>query len=162
MIFIRNYLIWGAVKSVISVIFRAIYKVLVFFHLHLTLFCAVLGAVLEIAFGIVLDNDVSFAVFHVIMCLTLVYALVATVYKITVGGGKKPDKKERTAEIVQPPIELPASEAATEKPRYYRVKQNPKYVMAEFNDRYELYLESETGLTHIRTDYKGAHYGRNL
>ena len=39
-------------------------------------------------------------------------------------------------------------------PKYYAVKQNKNYVMAEYQDRYELYLKTPNGLSKIRTDYK--------
>ncbi len=39
-------------------------------------------------------------------------------------------------------------------PKYFRVKQNPNYVMAEYEDRYELYKLSEKGMERVRTDYK--------
>ena len=42
-----------------------------------------------------------------------------------------------------------------EQPRYFRVRQNPNYVMAEYSDRYELYLITPNGLKLTRTDYKG-------
>lgn len=35
-----------------------------------------------------------------------------------------------------------------------RVKQNPKYVMAEYPDRYELYYQTQKGYRYIKTDYK--------
>ncbi len=43
---------------------------------------------------------------------------------------------------------------AVEKPVYYRVKQNPNYVMAEYTDRYELYKKTESGLVKVRVDKK--------
>ena len=46
---------------------------------------------------------------------------------------------------------LPPPEAP---PVYYRVAQNPKYVMAEYVDRVELYYETPRGLKYVRTDYK--------
>ncbi len=46
---------------------------------------------------------------------------------------------------------LPPPEAP---PVYYRVAQNPKYVMAEYSDRVELYYETPRGLKYVRTDYK--------
>jgi len=50
-----------------------------------------------------------------------------------------------------PPVVIPVE---PEKPVYYRVKQNPDYVMAEYSDRYELYKITGGGLTKIRTDFK--------
>ncbi len=46
---------------------------------------------------------------------------------------------------------LPPPEAP---PVYFRVAQNPKYVMAEYADRVELYYETPRGLKYVRTDYK--------
>ena len=45
-----------------------------------------------------------------------------------------------------PPVE--------EKPKYFRVKQNPNYVMAEYSDRYELFQITQQGLKSVRVDYK--------
>lgn len=39
-------------------------------------------------------------------------------------------------------------------PQYYRVKQNPKYVFAEYADRYELFYDNGYNLAKVRTDYK--------
>ena len=39
-------------------------------------------------------------------------------------------------------------------PQYFLVKQNPNYIMAEFEDRYELYEKTDKGLVKIRTDQK--------
>ena len=39
-------------------------------------------------------------------------------------------------------------------PSYYRVNQNPRYIVAEFPDRYELYYEEDNGMKYVRTDYK--------
>ena len=39
-------------------------------------------------------------------------------------------------------------------PIYSKVRQNNNYIMAEFEDRYELYFNSEKGLIRVRTDYK--------
>ena len=41
-----------------------------------------------------------------------------------------------------------------EKPKYFKVKQNPNYIMAEYMDRYELLVKTESGLKLVRTDYK--------
>ena len=39
-------------------------------------------------------------------------------------------------------------------PRYYAVSQNKQYVMAEYRDRYELYLKKDGKLFRVRTDLK--------
>ena len=39
-------------------------------------------------------------------------------------------------------------------PIYFAVKQDPRYVFAEYEDRYELYLKTESGLKYVKTDMK--------
>ena len=46
--------------------------------------------------------------------------------------------------------------AKQEAPKYFRVAQNPKYVMTEYSDRVELFYESPRGLKYVRTDYKNS------
>lgn len=43
---------------------------------------------------------------------------------------------------------------ATVYPKYYSVRQNRDYVMAEYEDRYELFVKRDGGLQKVRTDYK--------
>ena len=50
-----------------------------------------------------------------------------------------------------PPIAPPTD---AKYPQYFVVKQNPKYIMAEFSDRYELYEKTAHGLVKVRTDPK--------
>ena len=97
-------------------------------------------------------------VFQVALVLSIIYAIVATLRKAL--GIDKKVKKSKGVQIVQPqeekvqPIKEQSVPQTVEKPRYFSVKQNPNYVMAEFNDRYELYLKTKDGLEKIRTDYK--------
>jgi len=53
---------------------------------------------------------------------------------------------------VQPSAQVAAERV--EEPKYFRVKQNPDLVMAEYGDRYELYKISGGSLVKIRTDFK--------
>ncbi len=46
------------------------------------------------------------------------------------------------------------TKTAGEEPKYFRVKNNPNYVMAEYSDRYELYQITNGKLTKVRTDFK--------
>ena len=39
-------------------------------------------------------------------------------------------------------------------PKYFRVKQNPNFVMAEYADRFELFKILDGQLVRIRIDYK--------
>ncbi len=45
-------------------------------------------------------------------------------------------------------------------PRYFAVRQNKDYIMAEYADRYELYLKDRYGLKKIRIDYKNGENAR--
>ncbi|MBQ8197103.1 MAG: hypothetical protein IJZ73_03490 [Clostridia bacterium] len=55
------------------------------------------------------------------------------------------------AEIIPENVSVPAP---SQVPVYFTVKQNPNYVMAEFSDRFELYLKTKKGLQKVRVDYK--------
>ncbi len=165
MLLVKNRLIFGAIKTVFGAIFKTIYGILGLFSLQPLVFCAVAGALLEIAFRAVSGSDAGFILFHLILCLCVLYAVLRTVYRL-LGLGRKKIKRRERAQIlsdfeereerdnVSPPAHSPEP-PREERPRYYRVKQNPKYVMAEFHDRFELYLETDGSLQYIRTDYKG-------
>lgn len=187
MLFVKNRLIFGAIKTVLGTIFKAIYKILSVFNLQPLIFCAVAGALLEIAFQAISGSNAGFIFFHLLLCLCVLYAVLRTIY-VLLGFVRRKQKRRERAQILsdfdgntspQPQpyreetVGLNAGyaqggmvqgggnyaalqpEIKPEKPKYYRVRQNPKYVMAEFADRYELYLETNGSLQYIRTDYKG-------
>ena len=172
MLFVKRYLIIGYIKNAIKTVATVVFKILCLFHLQLTLLCAVFGCILEIAFGIVLKNKITFTIFHLIIALTIIYAIIKTLSVILGFDRRKKNKKKNTAEIVnkepkknkvkdnQPIIEEvkeveKIEEKNIDKPKYFRVKQNPKYVMAEYIDRYELFYDTGNGYKYVRTDYKG-------
>lgn len=169
MLFVKRYLVLGIIKKIVTAVAKIIYKILSLFHLEFTLLCVVLGCVLEIANGTVSKSKTSLIVFHVILASTVVYAFLRTL-----GIGKRPksEKKERKEKQTAPDekqtkqieeversfnekIVENAIEKTEEQPKYFRVKQNPKYVMAEYTDRYELFLDTGSGYEYVRTDYKG-------
>ena len=183
MLFVKNRLVFGVIKTVLGTIFKAIYKILSVFSLQPLVFCAVAGALLEIAFRAISGSNAGFIFFHLILCLCVLYAVLRTIY-LLLGFGRKKEKRRERAQILSdfengaaaPQNGDTRQEANTafsqgagsardiagfsvsaqeERPKYYRVRQNPKYVMAEFSDRYELYLETSGSLQYIRTDYKG-------
>lgn len=45
-------------------------------------------------------------------------------------------------------------ERTNEAPEIFRVRQDPRYLVYDYSDRTELYLETEQGLEFIKTDYK--------
>jgi hypothetical protein len=118
------------------------------------------------------DYPVVLILFQVLLVFAAIYAIVATIRKLLgldkrvkkskgmqiVGGAAESESKKEQAVNNQT---LPGQTVASMQevlvdnaPRYFRVKQNPDYVMAEYADRYELFLITDGGLKKIRTDYK--------
>lgn len=63
-------------------------------------------------------------------------------------------KVEIDQQKVSPKDEIKVSKIKERYPKYYRVSQNKDYVMAEYKDRYELYLKKDGKLFKVRTDAK--------
>ena len=176
MILIRNRLVVGIIKKILTAVFKAFYKVFDLFNLHLTLLVGAIGAVLFLT-GVFSKNQSLVVIFLVVLACTLVYAVLATLKKVfKLGGGDdvsrgkgvqiikgpnggqtkkaEPEKRPQTP-IVEPTRQQEAPRPkVVDVPRYYRVKQNPDYLMAEYSDRYELYKKSGGGLIKVRVDYK--------
>lgn len=89
MLLVKNRLIFGAIKTVFGAIFKTIYGILGLFSLQPLVFCAVAGALLEIAFRAVSGSDAGFILFHLILCLCVLYAVLRTVYRLLGLGRKK-------------------------------------------------------------------------
>lgn len=166
MIFYKSPLIFGAIKKIFVSIFKIIYKVLALFNLQLTLFVGLISFVLYIT-GTLRDNPTLVIIVVISLVLSLVYAVYATLKKVfrvvkrqTPVKIVKPSSNEDSANLQgEPPVQTIAkdSEAVSyeeEKPVYYKVKQDSRYVMAEYSDRYELLLKTPNGLVKVRTDYK--------
>ena len=78
---------------------------------------------------------------------------------------KKAEKQEPLQEVSQEtpdalpaapefPEDLPADPVSGETPRFYRVAEDPRYVMAEYSDRIELFFKTPEGYRYVRTDRK--------
>lgn len=152
-------------------IFSFLYKLLALLNLQPALFVALIGAVLYFT-GVMNDYPVVLILFQVLLVFSAIYAIVATIRKLLgldkrvkkskgmqiVGGAAESENKKEQAvnnqtlsgQTVASMQEVLVDNA----PRYFRVKQNPDYVMAEYADRYELFLITDGGLKKIRTDYK--------
>ena len=171
MLYIRNHLIFGAIRSFFTVLFTIAYKIVGVFRLQLFLFCVVTGALLEIAFGWISRSTTGFAVFHLALCLSVAYAVIAGIFRILhpFGNSKRrrgaaqilnteeaPQEKALGKSVAQTEPEVREREAVREpeRPKYYRVRKNPAYIMAEYGDRVELYKEENGTLIYVRTDYK--------
>ena len=140
----------GAVRF-IDKFFRALCRVIE--KLSLQPLLAVL-AVWLILLALLPEKKITLAfiiIFLVLMGLALVYAIVATTYKILIYISESPSRrKERRVRAET----FEESEVERETPSYYRVTQNPDYVMAEYSDRYELYYDDGGKLKYIKTTFK--------
>ena len=162
MILYKNRLIFGIIKKIIVVIFTVIYKILALINLQLTLLIALLGLILLFT-GVFENNSAILIIYYVLLIISIVYAILATIKKLF--GLDKKVKKSKGAQIVntdnteektdnaQVTVE-PTVVSKVETPTYFRVKNQPDYIMAEYSNRYELFKKTENGLKKIRTDYK--------
>lgn len=151
-------MIISAIKKIISTVCKAFYAVISLLNLQLTLFIAVIGLLLYLT-GVLTDDSMVKTVVIVLGVLSVIYAIIATVYKIF-GLGKKKTTRQKPEKVmvkaesqeqtrVEEPIKIVES-----KPRYYKVKQNQNLIMAEYDDRYELFEVVNGRMKKIRTDYK--------
>lgn len=152
-------------KDFFKTIFSFVYKFFNALNLIPALFVALIGLVLYVT-GTLNAYPVVAVIFQVLLVVTAIYAIVATVRKLL--GLDKKVKKSKGMQIVSDDEKQNAGDQATQqassaekplekvadKPRYFKLKQNPDYIMAEYSDRYELFLITDGGLKKIRTDYK--------
>lgn len=162
---IRNRLIFGMIKRIISTLFKAIYSVISIFNLQLALLVLVVGLVVYLTGA--MNNPTVKLIFDGAFILSVVFAILLTIKKL-LGIGKSPKKSKgvqvvnteqtvQQVQPVQPVVATPIIESQTvvpETPVYYRVKGNDNYVMAEYSDKYELFLITDGGLKKVRTDFK--------
>ena len=163
MILLRNRLIVGVIKNIIKTVFTVVLKIFQFLNLQFSLLIALIGCVLYIT-GTFDKNPVVLLVFQLMLIVSIIYAIVGTIKRV-LGIDKKnknskgvqivkPEQKENTeSEQKEQPIVAQTIEKE-QKPMYFRVKNHPDYIMAEYLDRVELFKKTETGLRKIRTDYK--------
>lgn len=174
MILFRNRLIFGIIWKTVKVFLTVIYSILSFFSLQYTLLVGLVGVVLYFT-GVFDNNKTVLIVFALILAFTVVYAVIESIKKLL--GLDKKIKRSKGVQIMpegqdgatppqqqyqpqpQPQTQQPQTynyqqPIQSEVPRYFRVKQNPSYVMAEYSDRYELFKIENGALKKIRTDYK--------
>ncbi len=170
--------IFRAIKKIIATALKATYRLLCVFNLQFTILLVLVGILLW-ALGVFEEGGFPLIIFVVLFIGSILLALYLTVRKIL--GLDKKKKKKSTIQIVandqtaqeaqtvtpstisqtQMPIQTeqnyPAEQFTAieqETPKYYRVKQNSNYIMAEYSNRYELFVITPQGLKKIRTDYK--------
>ena len=149
-------------------------QVLFCIHLQALLFVVVLGVILEVATGKVFSGTGG-VLFGLAVTFTVIYAVIRTTAGVTnaftgLFGSKdrkktpSPDDDEDDGdepEIIKPQPKEPKRKEREkkkayyrEKPKYFRVRQNSDYVMAEYSDRYELFKIVDGRLIYVRTDKK--------
>ena len=170
--------IFRAIKKIIAIALKTVYRLLCVFNLQFTILVVLVGILLW-ALGVFENGGLPLILFVIVFIGSIVLALVITARKIL--GLDKPKNKQskiqiltddKSAQVVQSPIVPPVENVQVtnanqyvvqpqqniivteEVPKYYRVKQNNNYVMAEYSNRYELFLITPNGLKKIRTDYK--------
>ncbi len=160
MILYKNRLIFGIIKTIFSAVFGVLYKLIALLNLQLTLLLLLIGAVLYLT-GVFEQGQTFLTLYQVLLVISAVYAIINTIKRLL--GIEKKVKRSKGAQIVdsqvqtekaQELISTPVQIEQQQKPVYYRVKQNPEYVMAEYGDRYELFRITDGQMKKIRTDYK--------
>ena len=142
--------------------FGVIYKLIALLNLQLTLLLLLIGAVLYLT-GVFEQGQTFLTLYQVLLVISAVYAVINTIKQLL--GIEKKVKRSKGAQIIDSQVQTEKLEqpiiAPThtqiepqQKPVYYRVKQNPEYVMAEYGDRYELFRITDGQIKKIRTDYK--------
>ena len=169
--------IFRAIKKIISQALKAVYRLLCVFNLQFTILVVLVGVLLW-ALGVFEQGGFALIIFVVLFIGSIGLALYLTARKI-LGLDKEKEKKSKiqivgnnqpetqVQSVTTPTIQAQPNVVETqnvqveqgeilspEVPRYYRVKQNSNYLMAEYSNRYELFLITPNGLKKIRTDYK--------
>ena len=163
---LKNRIVWGFIRQFFKALFSGIYAVVSFLNLQLTVLLAVVGLILFLT-GVFDKSGAVLVIFYACLIFSVVLAIILTVRKL-LGLDKKRKKKrnfiatdepqaERVKETDTPPVtedSAKSAENAEDKPVYYAVKGREGYYMAEYGDRYELYVISDGKFVKIREDRK--------
>lgn len=169
MILFRNRLIFGIIWKTIKVFFTVIYSIFSFFNLQFALLIGLIGTVLYFT-GTFEKNRAVLIIFTLILVLSIIYAVVKSIRKllgidkkvkrskgVQIVGENQAENKETNEGVEEKIIEQNVqnnSQDQNEQPKYYKVKQNPSFIMAEYSDRYELFKIEDGKLKKVRTDFK--------
>ena len=179
MIPVRNRLILDAIFDIIKWVLKIVYKVIVFLNMQLPLLVVLVGIVLYLV-GLFDGGGVAVTIYVICLIVSVVIALIGLVKKLL--GLDKETSNDKTSGvqivenpqtpttatqpapapqvvIVQQPANVSPEQAQVQvqvnaEPQYFRLKQNPNYVMAEYPDRYELFKVENGNMVKVRTDYK--------
>ncbi len=95
-------------------------------------------------------GSLTFSICVVGVIVTVLYSIYCAFF-VKKNKGKKDGDKDKGNKVA------PTRKNKQKKsvyPIYFTVKQDPRYVFAEYEDRYELYLKTESGLKYVKTDSK--------
>lgn len=155
MLLYKNRLIIGAISKFFKTVSTFIYKILKTFRLHITLLVILTGIILFFC-GVFENNATAEMIYFIVLIASILYAVVGTVRAVLFPNPKE-EKKRAKVDIVKKEARGKGNalvEPTVEKPVFYKVKQNNSYIMAEYKDRYELFVKTPEGLKRVRTDYK--------
>ncbi len=175
MLLFRNRLVLGIIWKTVKVVFTVVYTILSFFSLQYTVLLGLVGVVLYFT-GTLSASRVVLIIYLLLLVFSVVYAIISSIRKL-LGLDKKVKRSkgvqivekgeeqvgeqvdaEQTAKVkAEKPVQVENfNQRVSNSPKYFRVKQNPSLLMAEFDDRFELYRVEQGKLKKIRTDYKKA------
>lgn len=177
----KNHLVFGIIKKIFVFIFKFIYIFVKFLNLQPAVLVGLVGLILYLTGKLDGTGGALSTIFYILLILSLFYSIIKTIQSILFPNREKKrkndrkvgivDNKDQTEENVNDTVKTVTKETVGTpnvtttktvqeevkekvKPIYYAVKQNPDYLMAEYPDRYELYLKTDKGLVKIRTDLK--------
>lgn len=158
MILFRSRLIFGIIKKIFSSLFAAVYAIISMLNLQVTFLVFLIGIILYLTGTF--ENKVYLVIFYFFVILSIVFSIYGTIKKL-LGLGKKVSKK-KNIQIMDSEQEDKAQVEEVEQqdiekntyPKYYKVRQRENAVMAEYEDRYELYEKKNGVWIKIRTDDK--------
>ena len=166
----------GLIVKAIKAVLKGIYKVFTLFNLQFALLVVLIGVVLYFC-GVFEGGGIPIMIFAIVFIFSIFVAVIGTINKILNLGkedsSKSKKKKSAGVQVVQTnnqtvpeqngqvmivqgenTTQVYTQVAQVEQPKYYRVKQNKNYVMAEYSNRYELFVITPQGLKLVRTDMK--------
>lgn len=91
--------------------------------------------------------------FAILTGLSFAYAVAATLYNVLIFVKETKSQPKQKKQRIVSVAEITSNQVG-EKPSYYRVAQNPQYVMAEYSDRYELYYDDGDKLKFVKVTLK--------
>lgn len=139
---------WKVVKFLAEWTGKAIY----YFGLYYPLLYAIYGVLLYFIFGLNpfdLTTDGRLYIFG--FALSVVACVITAVKNLIVKPYRKYFKK---TDIIEYGKDDKLSKHAPEAPKIYKSKSNPGYIVYEYENRYDLYEETDDGVRYASTEYK--------